>query len=387
MKKILVYSIAATMMLITATSADAFQPKSSDYEVVQDSAAYSDSSTSVDAPESESAEELKPTNITPLNEEQTEYKFKYGKKLGYFNKDSNIKFITDFDNIQLLDEYLKIKKDGKYGIVDKEGTVIIPPVCQKIEVINSNENKYFIAKIEGKYNILYTTGNLVPETELTSVPKGSMYLLADAIRPEFVQSYIDSQTVYEKVEPDKAPEDKVVYEIQEMEVPGKVKAATVEKNIQQQEVAVKEKAPVSENKFKIKDKEFTLIYDGDKFGVKNDKDIEILPAQYDSISLKNPSENFKAPVLLTEKEGYVSMFDLNGKLLAEQTDSRINVYERKTTYYMNYTDSEGLLYKNDKVYGKINKEGSNYKYTPIGFQFLAPHKINEIFVTMLSFIK
>ncbi len=377
MKKLLL--LAAVFAFFTCASANAYQAKSSDYEVIQEDDNASTQETTQNI-------ELQYKKLIPLDNVGNEFKFKSQDGIGYYNKNENIQLLTNFDNISLLDKYIKIKNDGKYGIIDKNGTVIIPPVCQKINIIKYNNNEYFISKISGTYQLFYTTGKLVPESEISSIEGKSLYILAEAIRPEFVESYISSHTVYKKLEPEKT-QDNLVYEIKEMPLPPKVKAAAVEKNIDEKQVAINDKNSSGENKIKIKDKEYLLTYERSKFGIKNADNTIILPTEYDSISLKNPSEKFNVPLLLTEKNGLYSIFDLSGKLLAEQKPDKIYAYEKNNIYSIAFEENSGELLKNNKLKGIITKEGSDYKYKAKGLSWFTPHKVNELIITLLSVSK
>ncbi len=397
-KKIL---LLTTLLLLVNLQANAYQAKEGDYiiesEKVQNGATQ-DGSVDNDV--------IHASNITPLNEEKTEYKFRYGTDIGYYNKDLNIKFLTNFDNIYLLDKYIKIKKKGKYGVITKEGKPLIPAVCQKIDVLHGeNDALYFLAKIEGKYQILSENGALVPESELTSIPNSSMYILADAIRPEFVKSYIDSQSVYTKLDTEeeaqkiasmegselKAEEQPSAktnenYTVEEVEIPEMVKVASVEKNVKEKESSY-DKQKSGESKFTVHNKVYTLVYQNNKFGIKDENGNLILPVDFDSISLKNPANSFLSPVLLVEKNNALTIYDLKGKLIAEQIYDKINVYDKKNIYSISFKDDSGILLKNGKPKGTITRSGKDYNYKPNGFELFTPHRINELIVTMLSAAK
>ena len=78
MRKFLVFSFALLFMLTTQFA----NATESEYQVIHES-----------------------TDLIPLNASNTEFKFRYGENLGYYNKLTDIKLITDFDNIIILDDY------------------------------------------------------------------------------------------------------------------------------------------------------------------------------------------------------------------------------------------------------------------------------------------
>lgn len=368
MRKIIVFSSAILMLLIVNLSANAIEVKASDYEVVNDSSEVS---------------EAQATKVIPLNEEKTEFKFNYGEKLGYYNKETNVKFAGDFDNIVLFDKYLKVKKSKKYGIVNKEGKLIIPVSASKIEIVKNNDSDYFAAKIDGEYQLYNDVGELVPENELSLIPNTFVYFLADAIRPEFIESYIEAYS--------EKPEEKIVQttqtELEEIEVPETSQTAHIEKNMREKEVLVNEKLNSGESKFFVKDKEYTLTYINNKFGVKNENKEEILAVEFDSISLKNPSNNLSEPVLIALKDDANYVYSLKGKLLADNTDGEIKVYNGNNTYSVKFDGDEGILKKNGTDKGLITLSNGTYTYKPFGFTLFKPVKINEMIMTVLSISK
>ncbi len=64
----------------------------------------------------------------------------------------------DYDDITNLEKVLIIKKDGKFGLLNGNGKMVVNPIYDNLEIFG---NKIVIAKIKGKYEILNDQGQKI----------------------------------------------------------------------------------------------------------------------------------------------------------------------------------------------------------------------------------
>ncbi len=385
MKKILILLAALTFVLGSSPVNAVDEPNADDYIIEQD---INDK-----------------TKFIPLDNNGNEFKFRYKGKFGYYNKNNNAKLITDADNLYLLgNNYLKVKKDGKYGVIDKTGQSILPPVCQKINLITTQDDEYFLVKYEGVHKLIHTSGEFVPDNEISSVPGTSVYMLANDIKPEIVEFYMDNLTVNEQSKNlDSEKETTAVNNTEqtsepipavssqpseyEIEVPDNVEVAAVEKNVQQEDIETTEEQKPSESSFRVNNKEYILVYSNNKFGIKNNKQEQVLPVEYDSITLKKLNNLFKTQVLLTLKNNSHYIYDLKGNLLAEKKDDQIFVYDMNNTYTATFSDKTGQLSKNGNLKALIMQENNDFIYSQLKFGLPVPKKVKELVNSMILISK
>ncbi len=385
MKKILILLAALTFVLASSPVNAVDEPNADDYIIEQD---INDK-----------------TKFIPLDNNGNEFKFRYKGKFGYYNKNNNAKLITDADNLYLLgNNYLKVKKDGKYGVIDKTGQSILPPVCQKINLITTQDDEYFLVKYEGVHKLIHTSGEFVPDNEISSVPGTSVYMLANDIKPEIVEFYMDNLTLNEQSKNlDSEKETTAVNNTEqtsepipavssqpseyEIEVPDNVEVAAVEKNVQQEDIETTEEQKPSESSFRVNNKEYILVYSNNKFGIKNNKQEQVLPVEYDSITLKKLNNLFKTQVLLTLKNNSHYIYDLKGNLLAEKKDDQIFVYDMNNTYTATFSDKTGQLSKNGNLKALIMQENNDFIYSQLKFGLPVPKKVKELVNSMILISK
>ncbi len=313
--------------------------------------------------------------ITPIND--NEYKIIKNNKAGYINIALKSTFLTPYEDITTIGGYVKVKNDGKYGLVDKKGNVILPPAFQKVGVLNSGGQEYLTGKIEGKYRFFQNTGKLIPEDELYTITPDKESLLANDIRPIFKTKYTHTETTYEK----ETANTNLVYEIQEMKSNKKVKAAFFKKNSRLPMRGDKlVKFENTDNNFiSINNKDYSVSKNGDKIGLKNKSGVEILPSNFDSIKILKPCSHFFNSVILAQKDGLYNIYDLKGNLNALQNANNITVYSGSRVYV--YYD--GIVTLDDKQIGTITKSENKYQTKNEKFKRV-PHKVNELIITILS---
>ena len=310
---------------------------------------------------------------------KTEFKIKINNQTGYINDENSVIFITEYDDMFLTDKYIKTKKDGKYGLIDKNGNIILYPEFQNVGILYSNGNEYISAKQNGKYKLFYNTGKLIPENELYTVQTNKNYILAANIRPEFRLSGSNKQTIYEKINAHENDNDGFVYEIQEMKIPGKIKKDVINESDNKSNNIKNNNSLITIGK-----KNYYVTTSGTKIGLETETGKTIVPAIYDSYKLTTPCEHFSTPVILAERNDTYAVYNTKGKLLAEQVYDKVNVYRFGKVYSYQLLNGAGIIKDNNKEIGILSKENNDYKFTKTGFSLFTPHKINELIITILN---
>lgn len=295
------------------------------------------------------------------DEFENEYKIIGPNYVGYYNAEENYKFITDYDDIFLMEKYLKVKKDKKYGLIDKKGNIILMPIFERVGVYENNGNEFLSVKINGKNKLYTTTGKLVPAEELYSVTYDGVYALAKDLRPDF-KKYILKNRVTENQ----------VYEVEEVETPSAVQVASVEKSVEQ-------KAP-TEKFITIGDNEFVVINDNGLFGISTLEAEEILPVIYDNLSITTD----KKPLIIADMAGVTSVYNTKGRTLAEQVYNKVNVYKNGKVYTYSHDDNKWILKANGKKLGTLQFINNDYVYTKEKFTFFNLDKVHKLFMHVLN---
>lgn len=294
------------------------------------------------------------TGFAPLNEAGTMFKLTQKDRFFFLDTENDNALMYPASDVSLLKNYLKILKDGKFGLIDSFGNVILEPQYERISITNFNNEEFIIAKKDGKNNIYYNTGNIVPEEELYSVSiDSSLSLLAKDIKPVIKTNYLKS--TYKRLE----DENKMSYKLEELNI---------------------EKNELSDKTVTIKNKTYYVTSDEKKIGLSTMSNKRILPAEYDKITIKNLSGKFTTPVLLAKKEGKHFIYNVKGNLLAEESDDKINIYK----YGKVFTYQDGIVYKDSVKIGELIEENNEYKFEKTKFSILPIHRINELILTILS---
>ncbi len=314
-------------------------------------------------------------SIQPLDD-YVQFKIKRDNKIGYCNLELKTVFLAQMQDVSLIGNYVKIKNNGKYGITDKEGNILLTPIFQKVAIIKNGNSEYFSGKINGKYRLFYNTGKLIGEDEQFKVTPDTLTLLISDIRPVFKESYSAKTVTYEKTE----KENKKAYEVEEVEIPDTIKIASVKKDVIIK--ATNEKTEEFKHGLQglltIRNKDYVIVKNNGKIGLSYDSE-EILPPEYDTITLKTPCRHFFYPVILVNKANIYYAYDIKGKLLSEVTDKKVNVYRHGKTYSYN----NGIVLQNGKEIGTLEQNDKGYKFTKKGC-LISPHIVNELILTMLT---
>lgn len=380
MKKISgIFSLLVIMLLFSGVC-NAYQPKSSDFVIINEPEKTQSTDNSIE--------------LIPLNSKNNiEYKYKLNNKTGYINKQTQVNFITDFDDISLIDKYLKVKQKGKFGLIDKKGNIILAPVFQKISILTFEDKEYIAAKADGKYRLYYNTGNLFPENKLYNVVQNTSIMLAKDLKPLFKAAVINNKITYSKIE-NKKDSKKLVYEVNEIEIPSNIQIAHIEKNVINNDDKKEIPQELSKqltfsdkdnNLFTIKNKKFYIKKEGKNIGIMNEDKEIIIPAKYDSFVVQKPCKHLINPVFILKRNGALCVYDIKGKMIAEQVYDKINIYRNGNIHTFYVENNVGILTENGDEIGRFTKSGSDYKYTPTKFKIFKPHIVNNILLTMLNY--
>lgn len=309
-------------------------------------------------------EELKQTEeqIVLFDDEiEHEYKIIGSNYVGYYNEKENYKFITQFDDIYLMEKYLKIKKDKKYGLIDKKGNIILMPIFERVGVYENNGNEFLSVKINGKNKLYTTTGKLVPAEDLYSITYDGVYALAKDLRPDFKKFILKNKV-----------NENNIYEVEEVEIPEKVQVAAVEKNVEQ--------TKPTEKIVTVGDKDFVVINDNGVFGLSTVQAEEILPTIYDELSITTD----KKPLIIANLGGVISVHNTKGRTIAEQVYNKVNVYQNAKVYTYTKNGNKWILKANGKRLGTLELVNNDYVYTKEKFSFFNLEKVHKLFKNVLG---
>ena len=102
-------------------------------------------------------------------------KVKKDGKYGMINLSGKELLTCEYDKIEALDgikNAIKVSKDGKYGIVDKEGKILLNINYTDVTNLGKDNKSGFIVKnSEGKYGIVDFVGDVILETKYDEIEK------------------------------------------------------------------------------------------------------------------------------------------------------------------------------------------------------------------------
>lgn len=314
-----------------------------------------------------------------LNEKNSEIFTEYEKVEALNNMDKDSNLIYD-------QQVLKVKNNGKYGLINMEGKLLVPTEYDNIETISKIENTYKLTK-DGKVGIANSDGRLVIEPQYIDIDvlgkdNKSGFIVKNESNKYGIVSYSNTAILpinYDSVEKIYGNNCYVVTVAGKQKLVNKdgadVLTTGFEKisqilNGQENEVIF-----INANKYGIMKLtgETTLEaqYDyleetktdifiakqGDKYGIINSAKEEKIPFSYKSISY-----NSKADIYVLEDDNYNNTI-LNGNL------------ETKLT---------GMLIELNEIKGYIKlKSGENYKYYNLKFE---EKQESEVFPNRTLFI-
>ncbi len=291
----------------------------------------------------------------------SEFKIETGEYKGYYNSETKDNFLVICDDIYLYDNFFKIKVKNKYGLLDKTGNTVLAPIFQKINIINDN---LISAKLDGQYQHYKSSGKLIPENELYIIDENQKYIYKNDLNQQYKSFISTNQITYSKIQKDK--NNKYVYEINEIGNPKIIKTNTENKKL-----------------FTIDKKNFYLIKKDGLYGLKDSDDKAIIPAKYYSFEIIKPCKHYLKPIFLAKNDQRIVIYDIKGKLLAENVYDKINIYKNGRLYLFDKTS--GILSLNNTILGYfIKNENNKYIFKREKFSFRNTHTINELILSILN---
>lgn len=125
-------------------------------------------------------------NLNNLWYESNVLRVKKDGKFGLINLDGKQILPIEYDEISAIngiENSLKIKKDGKYGIANSEGTIVIENKYSDITNLGMDDKSGFIIKNEeGKFGVINYTGAQVLDTKYEAIEKiygNDMYVILE----------------------------------------------------------------------------------------------------------------------------------------------------------------------------------------------------------------
>lgn len=405
MKKKLLFLVLLTSIFSVNNLSFAQNDENNKYEIVQD-VKQSEAVKNVEAkdievpnvtvskesnPSLKKTEFMEPDSLIPLGNSTSEFVYKKEDKTGYVNHETQIGFITSYDEISLLGSFLKIKNDGKFGLMDKQGNLILKPQFKRINLCHSGENEYFEAKINGKYRIYNTEGKLISLNEMLSITDNPAILLVNDLKSEF-KSFINSFKTEKKPESVEivVPQTNIVEVKNNIENVDEAVVDTVLKN-ESEVIDIVEKPQIIQKKRfteKVKDKLtkqankvekmadnnaiivdgklYYIVMDNNKIGIKDKDGNIIIPAKYDTCDVKQLDSLFTQSVFVLSGENGYSVYNKKGEILVEPVYNKLNIYNHGNVYNFSITENlVGVLSKNGKVVGNFDLTPPEYKYTSV----------------------
>ena len=374
-----------------------------------------------------------------------EYKIKSGDMLGYMNFITGDSFISNFDDIAILNsKYLKIKKGENYGLTDKKGKVIVPASYQKVAVTQYNDTEYLIGKSANRYDVFFSDGSPVRNNDMETLDKSTfgasivrdlqpvlkkyretIKKIAENPSETIVVKNDDSNitVVSEKddvivnTEIGKLPiptmqkifreeqqqikksnqtsiissnyEEEIQPEVdvEELPVPSVVKKLSVKHEDYAQNFNKTKNVNDAVDVLTVNNKTYYVTNKDGKLGLQTKHGKDIIPAVYNALNIKtigkekNPDE-----IIAALDDRNTKLYDINGSILAKRFHNKINVYTSMRKY--EYVKDENGIYTisfNDRKVGEIElfKDGT-YEYKRTGFNMSNMNKANELFITLLK---
>lgn len=323
-----------------------------------------------------------------INEETGEYKTKVINK-------QNKEIYTDYESVEPLENYtsdgnawyeediLKVKKDGKYGLIDIDGKQILSAEYEKIETLKGLENSLLVTK-DGKVGLVNKSGATIINPEYKKIEKFDAdykkgYITIDENKKYGLVSYAGSKILENKYEKIDAIYGENYFVIQEK---GKQKVINASEEKILEEGYDKISQINSDGVVFIKDKKYGFMdYEGK---------VKIKP-QYENL------KEISLGILKAKKDGKYGLVDLSNKEKIKFKYKDIN-YEESAGFYVTEDDKynseimdtefnvklQGILSElnKDKGYMKL-KIGDEYKYYNFKFE---EKDIKEILTSNTLFV-
>ena len=238
---------------------------------------------------------------------------------------NNDEIFTQYEQIEALENYdknqsvyyennaIKVKKDGKYGIINIDGKEILPCEYDEIKTLKGLENSILVYK-DGNMGLVDSKGNKVIKAEYTNIL---------AIEDDYKLGYItvDSNNKYGVVD---CNNTKVLNNKYEDIKPISGNGNYVVKENGKYKLIKKDETVLIENKFddaiKIKNDKI-IIKSGNKYGVLNTAGEVILDAKYDEIKFAY------LDTYIVKENGKYGVINKDKKMVIEEKYSSMNYIE------------------------------------------------------------
>ena len=300
--------------------------------------------------------------------EQNVLKVQKDGKWGTINSTGETLLNTEYDSIVAIpgiENALLIQKDGKYGVADNEGNILID--VNYTEITNLGEERtdgYIVRNDAGQYGIVGNTNNVILQNQYQEIQKVSgndLYVVTQDGRQKVVNSNGEDVLTqgFDQIAGILKTKDQGVIFVQNgqygvMTLTGEVKINAQYNNLEE----------AKENVF--------IATRGDKQGIINIDNQELVPFQYNSITYNETGD-----IYIAEDENFNSNIMNNqfqiqqtGILIEVNTDSGYFELRQGDDYnYYNFrfeqrdvkdilTNRTLYLNKQDNQYGFVDKEGN-----------------------------
>lgn len=300
---------------------------------------------------------------------------------GYFNSTTDQVFITNYNEMYLLGEYLKVKSGDKYGLIDKTGRSILMPIFDRVGIYTLDGKDYLSVKMNGKNKLYSTDGKLIPEEELYTISYDGVYAIASDLKPEFKKYVIKTRKsnylsgVGYQVEEVSAPKDVEVASVVENVVDSDLKEKVVDKV---DKIAEEVQEEINTKEILVGKKHYIIKESSNLLGFYTEDNKEILPIEYNKLSITN----LKNPIILAETDAEINAYNLSGKLIGKKVNKIVETYRFGKTYTYTQTENGWDIVSGKKTIGKLEYDGVEYKFTKNKFNLFKYNRLNDIFMAL-----
>ena len=260
------------------------------------------------------------------------------------------KYVFDVEYVSEI-LYNQVKVDGKYGVVDKSGNIIIEPNYNIIQIPNPSK-PVFVCMSN------YNTETKEYETKVLNEK-----------REQIITGYSNVQAIPTDTTADGVPFENTVLKYKK---DGKLGLISIDgKEITK---------PIYDEIEAVTYKEgMLLVKQGTKYGIININGVEVIKTEYDNISVDNyydTNTKYQRTGFITCKikdEGYrYGYIDYKGKVILDNSYTQIErvteIENEKDVYIVAYKDGQAGLLKNNKLL-------LNYEYEEIIY-----YAYNDVFI-------
>ena len=295
------------------------------------------------------------------------------------NSENQAKF-TEYETVEVIENYddsynmwyekdiLKVKKDGKYGVIDLDGKVLLNCEYDNIESIKGITNSLLTLK-DGKYGLADNTGNIIIPNEYSEIK---------ALTKQYSDGYIvkNSDGLYGVVDCNK----QIVVEVKYQDIKNIYgNNSYVVKENNKWKVIKQDGEIILENGFddiqSIDGENITIINNG-KYGIINSAKEQLIGAEYDKLTY------IYSNYYIAEKDGKYGIISSNGDTPIPLEYSLITYNKQADCLEVQTSETETKIYdrnfeyKFDGIICEVNKDrdyivsyaNGQYKYYNFKFE-------------------